>query len=119
MIFVESGFSMELVMSDTVRRIFFPYCIKRLADGRHIILNRHYKPLGEPSEAFIDYGIHPSATYLKITPSAAKKISHDGSESTDNIYLYDDGCIPTDSAKHMRAYTERLAVLMKLKTGAS
>jgi hypothetical protein len=120
MIFVESGFSMELVMTgDTVRWIFLPYCLQRLADGRYIILNRRYKPLGVQSTEWVTYETHPSVIHLPITSSIAKKMSWSGSEDTNAIYLYNDGCVPTDEAKHMRAYSDRLEVLMKLKTGAS
>lgn len=40
-----------------IARQFLPYCAARLADGRAILLNREYKPLGWPTRrsGFVDY----------------------------------------------------------------
>lgn len=97
------------------RRFIFPYCIVHLEDGRFIVLNRNYKPLGVQTEEWVDYDQHPSAIRLAITPAVASKLSWNRSDSIDRIYLYDDGCVPTDSADHMKAYLERIAVLMAVK----
>lgn len=97
-----------------IRWIFLPYCIKRLTDGRYIILNRRYKPLGTFTNEYIVYETHPSAAHIDITESIAKKLSHDHSDDMNVIQLYSDACIPTDSDKHLRAYSDRLAVLMQL-----
>lgn len=101
-----------------IRSSHMPYCIQRLEDGRYIILNRHYKPLGETGRDWITYETHPTACALQISPRQAAQIDRDGRGSLDCIYLYDDGCIPTDSAAHMQAYLDRLAVLMTLKVKA-
>lgn len=100
------------------RSFLFPYCIIQLADGRYIVVNRYYKPLGNKTSDWIKYEDDPSVIALKITPAIAKKLSWAQSEATDRIYLYADGCIPTDGAVHMKSYLQRLAVLMavKLKT---
>lgn len=100
---------------DEVRLWSFPYCIQRLDDGRYILLNRRYKPLGWQGREWVDYGTHPSAAKLRVTAATARKLSYEGSPATDVIYLYNDGCVPTRSAANMRAYLERLAVLMKLR----
>lgn len=99
---------------EELRQTHMPYCIQRLADGRYIILNRNYKPLGVQTSERVDYETHPSAVAISITPTRASKLDWDGREDTDRIYLYNDGCIPTASAAHMQAYLERLGVLMKL-----
>lgn len=98
-----------------VRQSHFPYCIKKTNDGHWIVLNRYYKPLGVTGDDFITYESHPTAFKAKITPAVAKKLSHNQSEDTASIYLYADGCIPTDSHSHMEAYLARLAVLAKIK----
>jgi hypothetical protein len=100
---------------DELRQRAFPYCIQRLADGRYILLNRRYKPLGWPGATWVDYEAHPSAVKIRVTTATARKLSYQGSTDTDAIYLYNDGCVPTRSAAHMRAYLARLAVLMKLR----
>lgn len=97
------------------RKVFFPYCIQRVADGRYILLNRNYKPLGTFSGEWVEYETHPSVAEIDIPPAVAKKLSWGGSDDTDRIYLYADSCVPTDSKAHMDAYLSRLAVLMALK----
>jgi hypothetical protein len=52
-----------------------------------------------------------------LTPAKAAKISYKGSKDIDTVVLYNDGCIPTSSAKDMKAYLERLAHLAKLRIG--
>jgi hypothetical protein len=98
-----------------LRQTHFPYCLKLLKDGRYIVLNREYKPLGQLDREWVDYDSHPSACKLKITAAKARSISFEGSEALDTIYLYNDACVPTASAAHMKAYCTRLAVLMKIK----
>lgn len=101
-----------------LRKQFFPYCIQRLKDGRYILLNRRYKPLGWPGTDWVDYDAHPSAVKIRVSAATAMKLSWKGSGDAEVIHLYNDGCIPTASAAHMLAYLERLAVLMKLKSTA-
>jgi len=98
-----------------LRWTHFPYCVKRLKDGRYIILNRRYKPLGNQTHDYITYETDPSAVALTITPAIAKKLSWKEESNVDVIHLYNDGCIPTESAAHMAAYCKRLAVLAALK----
>lgn len=97
-----------------IRWIFLPYCLKRLEDGRYIILNRRYKPLGVGGNEWVVYETHPSAGNIKITPAIARKLSWKGSDDVDFIHLYSDSCIPADSDVHLRSYSERLSVLMQL-----
>ena len=97
------------------RWVFLPYCIHRLADGRYIVLNRRYKPLGSFTAQWVKYEDDPSACALNITPEAAKRLSWKGSDDTEVIHLYSDACLPEESADHLRAYSERLQVLMKLR----
>jgi hypothetical protein len=102
--------------SHEIRAVYMPYCIERQSDGQYVVLNRNYKPLGFRTSERIDYGNYPIAAKLKgLTPKIAAKISCTHSADTDKIYLYDDGCIPTDNAANMTQYFERLAVLAKLK----
>lgn len=105
-------------MITTTRAIHFPYCLQQRKDGAWLILNRNYKPIGLTSSDWVDYDAHPAeACIANITSAQAKKISYCGSpECADTIYLYNDGCVPTDSKKNMDAYLARVAVVMKLKT---
>lgn len=100
------------------RWIFLPYCLHRLKDGRYIVLNRKYKPLGVRSSEWVIYEDHPSAAAMKITPAIAKNLSWNGSDDAEVIYLYSDGCIPNESVEHLQSYSMRLKVLMDLPVGA-
>jgi hypothetical protein len=50
-----------------------------------------------------------------IDEVTAAKVSYNSDSNTDIIYLYNDGCVPTESAEHMKNYLKRLAILAKLK----
>lgn len=101
-----------------------PYCIDRLPDGRWIVLNRSYKPVGTttPLCAMVDYnaGPHPvafksgelDAETLRIMSTSLQR--DEGGEVT-RAYLYSDGCVPTAGAAQMEAYLERLGTLANLK----
>jgi hypothetical protein len=98
-------------------RVFLPYCIKRLADGRYIVLNADFKPLGVPSFEKVDLETHSSGHTIHITPMLARKLSVSGSENLDCIYLYDGKSMngPPEEGERLAAYAARLAVLMRLK----
>jgi len=89
-------------------RIRQPYCLKRSACGRYVLFNRDYKPLGLEAQDL------PG-----LTPRVAAELSDRGSDSVNEIYLYNDGCNPAMSATHMRAYEKRLAMLAKVQAAPS
>lgn len=100
----------------SARHIYFPYCLDRLQDGRYIVLNRNYKPLGDAGSDWVVYEEHPSAQHLKgLTAAKAKAMSYKESTDLERIYFYNDGCAPTGSAEHWAAYSKRLQVLAKLQ----
>lgn len=102
-------------MTDS-RKVHFPYCIKRLENGCYIVLNRNYKPIGFTREGHVDHAAFPVAVKFKrLTATTAARLSWNASPSTDEIFLYNDGCVPTAGPVHMRRYLERLMVLAKLK----
>lgn len=79
-----------------VRSVHLPYCIERQADGRYVVLNREYKPLGFKTKDFIKYENYPVGVKLPgLRPATAAKISYNASKDLGTIYLYDDGCVPT------------------------
>ena len=85
-------------------------------DGSYAVLNREYKPVGFNTRDHIDYKDFPVTTQFKgIGLGIAKKISYNGSEGTETIYLYDDGCVPTQSTASMNSYLEKLRILAKLR----
>lgn len=97
--------------------MFLPYCLQRLASGRWLVLNRGYKPLGAPIDQRVDYETVPGAR-VKLTAAAKRKLDYkgNGDPTADRIWLYNDGCLPTASPAHWRAYQARLEVLAKLRT---
>lgn len=98
------------------RSICLPYCLQKQKDGKYIALNREYEPLGFNAKDRVDYGAYPIATkYMGLTAAKIAKISYKGDSDPDAIYLYNDGCVPTAGAEHMKKYLERLAILSKLK----
>ena len=97
------------------RKLFLPYCLIRLADGRYIVTNRSYKPLGTLD--FTTYETHPSTRTIRgLTAAKIAKIDYRGAADEDGrIYLYNDGCVPTASPAHWKAYAARLEALAKLQ----
>lgn len=93
----------------------FPYCLQKTATGKYILLNRNYKPIGTCSDDFVTYEGHPDEMRIKITETIARKLSWNGIDSVDCIYLYNDGCNPSESANHMSAYLNRLSVLAEIQ----
>jgi len=109
-------------MSD-FRFTHMPYCIKKLPSGNHIALNREYKPIGFHSNARVDYEATRATFKLNgLIKALAAKISYDGRgfrrspiDGTECLWLYNDGCIPTNSNADMEDYLQRLGLLLKLK----
>lgn len=98
------------------RAVFLPYCLHKQPDGRYVVLNREYKPIGFKTRENIKYEDYPISIELKgIGSATAAKLSCNGDSNTDRIYLYNDGCVPTQSAEYMKSYLERLEILAKLK----
>ena len=98
------------------RSVFMPYCLRKQEDGTYVVLNREYKPIGFKTKETVDYKNYPICVHLKgIGPSTASKLSCNGSNDVKNIYLYDDGCIPTASSEYMKSYLSKLELLAKLK----
>lgn len=98
-----------------VRKIYMPYCLKRQEDGRWLILNRKYKPVGFNTDKHITYEDFPVSVKLKgLRKETLKKLSWNGNIDGECIYLYDDGTAPTARKDLMDAYLEKLRILMRL-----
>lgn len=105
-------------MINNIRAIYLPYCLRQRTDKLWVILNRNYKPVGTMNDDWADYDALPADMCIKnVTEAQASKISYSGQPDNNfSIYLYNDGCVPTDSKTNMDAYLSRVAALMKLKT---
>lgn len=95
--------------------IHLPYCLKKMSDGSYVVLNREYKPVGFKTSKHVKYEDYPVSVKFRITKKTASSLSHNGSDGTDMIFLYDDGCVPTRSKANMNAYLEKIEKLAKLK----
>jgi hypothetical protein len=100
-----------------MRITHFPYCLKKTDDGRYVLLNRNYKPVGFFTGEFVTYEDYPVAVRLKgMDAQLAAQIDVKGRPNLDTIYFYCDATIPTQSEANMSAYLERLVTAMCLKT---
>ena len=101
---------------DNFNAVYMPYCLQKQEDGRYAVLNREYKPVGFITRECIKYDDYPvCAEIVGIGPAMARKLSYKGSEDTDWIHLYNDGCNPCDGAGEMEAYLKKLELLSRLK----
>ena len=98
------------------RAVYMPYCLRKRKGDRYVVLNREYKPLGFKTSDWINYDDYPVCVNIKgINPASAKKLSCSGSEDTDDIFLYSDGCNPVNDEGYMTAYLEKLKLLAKMQ----
>ena len=116
---------------DTVHigRICAPYCVKEMSDGRLVILNRLYKPIGTYTFKSVDYA--SQAVRLRLTDEMVAKVSIDGKgwgtavnhsewdseERSRAFYIYDDSCDPymrSSSASQRKDGLARVARFFKL-----
>lgn len=104
-------------MAFEFRHIFLTYCLERQPDGRYLALNRRYQPFGLDGPSRIEGEELPKGFKFKRSLSARQiaALSFDGDASPERIYLYNDGCIPTDSPAHWAAYSARLERLAGYK----
>lgn len=96
------------------RCVFLPYCLKMQECGRYAVLNRAYKPLGFFTRDYIEYSDYPVLLTVRITSKTAAKISHCNDTNVSEIFLYDDGCIPTRSFSDWECYAARLQTLLSI-----
>jgi len=92
------------------------YYLQKHEDGSYAIFNRECKPVGFNTRDYFNYQEFPVTTTFKGTGSGiANKLSYKGSEATDTIYLYNDGCVPIQSTANMNVCLKKMDILAKLK----
>lgn len=100
------------MLTEKFRWVYLPYCLEKLSSGGYVVLNRDYKPIGFNSSAQLDYESYPVAVrFRRLTASTIRRLSCEGSDAPDKIYLYNGACVPTRSVGNMRAYLKRLSIL--------
>lgn len=97
-----------------LRAKFLPYCIHRRADGRFLLLNRNYKPLGVTSTEWADYDTNRDAVELTgFTDRKAEKIGLEV-DGDGWYYLYDDTNSPMRTPETWERYCKILREIMQL-----
>ena len=105
--------------TESVLRIYFPYCLEQQDDDSWVLLNRSYKPVGFNTTEFIIYEDYPVSIKLKgLGQSTLEKLSTNGEVNGRQIFLYNDGCVPTDSPENMKVYFKKLERIIKLQQHA-
>jgi len=106
------------------RQNILPYTMREQSDGSWLLLNREYQPCGTNKRAQHpinphDYSIYTirfkrmlNKTLLRLSWDNYIRISDDGLRA---IFLYNDGTIPDHSPDKMKAYFEKLKILINLK----
>ena len=99
----------------SLKTVHFPYALRKLPDGKWILLNRHYRPVGINLPEPVALDAYPVSIALpQLDESTLRALSHDGDIEHDTIYLYNDGSVPTMSQADMDAYLARLSILLRL-----
>ena len=97
------------------RAVFFPYCLQKQEDGRYVVLNRDYNPVGFYTRDWVKYEEHAVLVKFKgLTKAKAAKLSDKGETNLDKIYLYNDKTNPVRSKANMRSYLAKLEILAGL-----
>lgn len=103
-----------------MRHLYLPYCLDKQADGRWIVLNRQYNPVGMNTTERADYADPLHTVAIKgMTTAQMQELCAPGSAVTSTrVYLYNDATSPTTSAANWSAYTARLKLLMEMPLDA-
>lgn len=106
-----------MMRTPNVRQSMFPYGMARNPDGSWTFFNRHYKTVGTITDEWSEWDDPNHKMHMKgLGPSTLAKLDHDGLGTGDRIYFYDDGCNPENSTADMRAYLEKLRILIGLQS---
>lgn len=94
-------------------RSWLPYSCETVEDDVRILVNRHYKPVGQVSKDWADYKAFPHL-HARLTDDQMRAFS---ARLTGLGYLFNDGCPPWDSRADAVIYLERLKRLQAALTG--
>jgi hypothetical protein len=102
-----------MTKTEEFRRVALPYSLVRCKDGRWLVLNRLYKPVGCTGPVFVDYNTCPGIR-LRLTKAQLRRISDSElpSGSLAQVWLYNDANAPRPRTPHRAAYAERLMALV-------
>ena len=113
---------LRLLMEAGALRTLFPYGMELQRSGAWVFFNRGYKPVGMSVGRFIRYGDWPVGVKLKdlehrtiAVLSCTGVYDEEWAIPGQAVHFYDDGSVPTSSARNMDTYVEKLRTLMLLE----
>ena len=116
---------LRLLMETGALGTLFPYGMELQRSGAWVFFNRGYKPVGMSVGRFVRYGDWPVGVKLKdLDHHTIAGLSYTGAYDEEwaipgqAVHFYDDGSVPTSSARKMDTYLAKLRTLMLLE-GAS
>lgn len=89
-------------------RLWLPYfCHPVEEDETYILVNRHYKPVGQVNRDWADY-----EAFQSLHAEFSEDLRSSFTAMNSNVgYLFNDGCPPWESRKYAVAYLKRLHIL--------
>ncbi|MDT7521068.1 glyoxalase superfamily protein [Rhodoferax sp. TBRC 17198] len=91
-------------------RSWLPYSCHWVEDGKHILVNRSYKPVGQVGKDWANYAEFPNL-HTHFANDLHRSFTAQGSRDG---YLFNDGCLPWHSRVDAAAYLDRLSVLSQV-----
>ena len=99
------------------RRTMMPYGMSKNESGSWTFFNRNYKPVGVVSSEWAEWeDPRHVLRFKRIDRRTLKNLDIDGLGAGERIFFYNDATVPTSSTKAMRAYLDKLAILMGLSS---
>ena len=84
-------------------KVCTPYCLDKIGSDKYIILNRFYKPLGWPSQDWVDYqSIECAASW--VTANECNLSVLPARENIPALFFYDDSCTPRSNFENRMKY---------------
>lgn len=97
-----------------IRQAIFPYGLQKNDDGSWTFFNRKYKPVGVVTQDWAEYDDPRHKLPVQLTKAQLQKLDVEGKGDGDTIYLYDDATNPERGGSALRAYLDRLAILLTI-----
>jgi hypothetical protein len=98
------------------REVFLPYVLRKDSEGKWVVLNREYLPIGFKERSFETPSPYPKPVTIKgLTKELILQLSCDGVFNGESLYLYDDRTDPTMNDENFKKYLERIRVLQRLE----